>query len=248
MILIIIIIYLVALILGLIVQFFSPWWLQLIMMAGNFAVPDFIPFADEIAQALILAKTIKSTYSKTKTANKVYKIGKNTVIKVSQIFKIILIGSILSLFSFCIFYFTSKNNQIKKNIFYQSDVTKINIPKEDLYEFGITQDWISENSMYDETNKKYSFNDIQILNLVKKMVIEEKKENFLKLFSKEELAIIRNTIFAEKGFSFKVGGKYRTYFEGKSWYKPFIESQDTIEINENEKKLIFLIKKYENNK
>lgn len=238
---IIILVYIIALA----IQFFSPWPVQILMMIGNYFTPDFVPVADEVAQAFIFAKTIKSGYSKFKIGKKIY--DSREYIKAVTI-NIIKIFSFIGIIALGLYFFNLEkhDNKVVRNSFYEKDVSKINISKENLYKFGVTEDWLNKNMMFDEANKKYMWSDIQILILIKKIVLEENNEKFLKLFSKEELAIIRNTIFAEKGFSFKVGGKYRNYFDGKSWYNPVVISENDIQINETEKRLINLIKKYEN--
>jgi len=74
--------------------------------------------------------------------------------------------------------------------------------------------------------------------------------SFVKLTSKElselsisELKIMRNEIFARKGYVFKAGGKMNNYFSKKEWYKPI--KKDVIEFSDIEKHNIELILKLE---
>ena len=84
--------------------------------------------------------------------------------------------------------------------------------------------------------------DLRLLNEVYQEVIVYGNEEYLYNFSSEELAYIRNTIYAAHGYIFKTP-KYREYFESKSWYTPTTTNQNII--NDNEKKLAEIIKQYE---
>lgn len=65
-------------------------------------------------------------------------------------------------------------------------------------------------------------------------------------YSKTQLALIRNEIFARNGYIFDTD-KYSNYFYGKSWYKPNPEfGGNEKELNDVEKANIALIKKVEN--
>ena len=75
-------------------------------------------------------------------------------------------------------------------------------------------------------------------------VIVNGNKNFLSGFSKKELAIIRNTIYAKKGYKFK-RKEYQKYFGAKDWYRGTTDKQNIL--NKNEQKLVDIIVKYEKN-
>lgn len=62
--------------------------------------------------------------------------------------------------------------------------------------------------------------------------------------SVEELSLLRNEIYARKGFVFN-SGKYNDYFRRQPWYKP-VESNDVITLTKLENQNIELIKSLEN--
>jgi len=62
--------------------------------------------------------------------------------------------------------------------------------------------------------------------------------------SLEELALLRNEIYARKGHKFETG-KYRAYFTYKKWYKP-LSSNDGIELSSIENKNVAFLKSLEN--
>ncbi len=61
--------------------------------------------------------------------------------------------------------------------------------------------------------------------------------------SPEELSLLRNEIYARKGYIFSEG-KYDNYFQRKSWYKP-IKSNNELTLTDIESKNINLIKSLE---
>lgn len=236
----IVLIYLVVFV----IQFFSPLWFQILLIGINFIMPDSLPIADEIIQSIILAnkisKVAKKGYSGAKIVKKIYN------------YKFKILSGIILIVIISTFVFLQKNNLHtnisnveNKNIFIEKDISKIKINKEKLLESNVAKEWIKENVMYDDKNEKYYFNDLQILELVEKVVIENGQEKYLDYFSKDELSLLRNIIFAKKGYIYKKG-KYKEYFINKSWYNPVFSEESDIKITENEKKLIETIKKYEN--
>lgn len=69
-------------------------------------------------------------------------------------------------------------------------------------------------------------------------------------FSKEQLALARNEIYARHGRRFK-NGTYQKYFEGKSWYKEnpdYKYNNDELNISELENKNAHFILDYERNR
>ena len=110
--------------------------------------------------------------------------------------------------------------------------------------------------------------DLDRLEEVYNEVIVNGNKDFLGGFSKKELAIIRNTIYAKKGYKFK-RKEYQKYFGAKEWYKGTTNKQNILNrkeqkyfgakdwykgttskqniLNKNEQKLVDIIVKYEKN-
>ena len=86
--------------------------------------------------------------------------------------------------------------------------------------------------------------DLDTLDEVYNEVIVNGNKDFLSGFSKKELAIIRNTIYAKKGYKFK-RKEYQKYFGAKDWYRGTTNKQNIL--NKNEQKLVDIIVKYEKN-
>ena len=84
--------------------------------------------------------------------------------------------------------------------------------------------------------------DLVVLDKVYDEVINRGNEAYLNNFSSDELAIIRNTLYAKNGYKFKKK-EYQEYFGEKSWYNPTTSSQNIL--TKNEEKLANIIKRYE---
>ena len=84
--------------------------------------------------------------------------------------------------------------------------------------------------------------DLIVLDKVYDEVINRGNEAYLNNFSSDELAIIRNTLYAKNGYKFKKK-EYQEYFGEKSWYNPTTSSQNIL--TKKEEKLASIIKKYE---
>lgn len=84
--------------------------------------------------------------------------------------------------------------------------------------------------------------DLVVLDKVYDEVINKGNEAYLNNFSSDELAIIRNTLYARNGYKFKKK-EYQEYFGEKSWYNPTTSSQNIL--TRNEEKLANIIKRYE---
>ena len=84
--------------------------------------------------------------------------------------------------------------------------------------------------------------DLVVLEKVYDEVINKGNEAYLNNFSSDELAIIRNTLYAKNGYKFKKK-EYQEYFGEKSWYNPTTSSQNIL--TRNEEKLANIIKRYE---
>ena len=223
-----------------IIQFFSPLWFQLLLIGINFILPDNIPIADEIIQSIILAnkiaKTTKKGYTGYKWLQKIY------------IYRYkILIGFILILFIFGVWFIQniSTSNSEKGTAFIEKDISEIRINTDELVKSRIGEKWIKQNMMYDNKNDKYYLNDLQVLKFIEDVIVQNNKYEFLDAFSKDELGLLRNIIFARKGYIYK-RGKYKEYFSNKSWYNPTIENENDIKLTDKQKELIEKIQKYEN--
>ena len=88
----------------------------------------------------------------------------------------------------------------------------------------------------------YDDYDLEVLEKVYDEVINRGNESYLYNFSSSELAIIRNTLYARRGYRFKKK-KYQQYFGSKPWYTPTTDSQNILP--KNEERLANIIKKYE---
>lgn len=103
---------------------------------------------------------------------------------------------------------------------------------------------VSEEATTEENNIQVNDDnyDLIVLDKVYDEVINRGNETYLNNFSSEELAIIRNTLYAKNGYKFKKK-IYQEYFGEKSWYNPTTSSQNIL--TKNEEKLANIIKRYE---
>lgn len=69
-------------------------------------------------------------------------------------------------------------------------------------------------------------------------------EQILSQYSKEYLALIRNTVYAKAGYIFKTE-KYKKIFSKKPWYKP---TTNNPKLDKSEQEFVALLKKYESRK
>ena len=84
--------------------------------------------------------------------------------------------------------------------------------------------------------------DLDRLDDVYNEVIVNGDKDYLSNFSADELAIIRNTIYAKRGYKFKKK-EFQKYFGAKEWNKGTTDKQNIL--TKNEQKLVDIIKKYE---
>lgn len=103
---------------------------------------------------------------------------------------------------------------------------------------------VSEEATTEENNIQVNDDnyDLIVLDKVYDEVINRGNEDYLNNFSSDELAIIRNTLYAKNGYKFKKK-EYQEYFGEKSWYNPTTSSQNIL--TKNEEKLANIIKRYE---
>lgn len=107
---------------------------------------------------------------------------------------------------------------------------------------------------YDRTEESYDMNEQLVVNL-NEPKIYARDELYLKArihrltkeelagFADEQLAYLRNELFARHGHVFKTE-KMKTYFEGQSWYKPYFQDATPL-LNELEKQNALFIKSLE---
>ena len=69
-------------------------------------------------------------------------------------------------------------------------------------------------------------------------------ESLLYNYSPSELRIIRNTIYAKKGYIFK-DKNLGNYFKNKSWYHESIYNENQVPLTSRERKFINIVKTYE---
>ena len=103
---------------------------------------------------------------------------------------------------------------------------------------------VSEEATTEENNIQVNDDnyDLVVLDKVYDEVINRGNQAYLNNFSSDELAIIRNTLYAKNGYKFKKK-EYQEYFGEKSWYNPTTSSQNIL--TKNEEKLANIIKRYE---
>ena len=87
-------------------------------------------------------------------------------------------------------------------------------------------------------NNQDTDQDLATLDRVYDEVINKGNTDYLNNFSRDQLAIIRNTIYARKGYIFQKE-RYRDYFSRKNWYKGTSYSENII--TPSEKRLAELI-------
>lgn len=135
------------------------------------------------------------------------------------------------------------NNEGRKtNITANSNTT--NVIRKDDDDIEIDDSNNGETKDEDEKIEEIESNDYIMSNSSNEYLREED----LVKYTKGELGIIRNEIYAKHGYIFK-NGIYKDYFGEKSWYNP---SNEIIDIenyfNDYEKANIKLLKKLENNR
>ena len=104
------------------------------------------------------------------------------------------------------------------------------------------QEEVKEEPVIEDKNTVEDDLDLIVLETVYDEVINKGNEAYLYNFSSDELAIIRNTLYARRGYKFKKK-EYQKYFGEKYWYNPTTSSQNIL--TKNEEKLANIIKRYE---
>ena len=125
----------------------------------------------------------------------------------------------------------------------EKEVTKDTKEKENAKAKEETKKEDKKEDKKEEVAKSSDSSDIKKIDEVISQVMDKKNPDYLLKFNSEELALIRNTLYARRGLKY-TKGKYKDYFEGKSWYKPSVTSGKDL-LPEKEEKLVEIIKKYE---
>lgn len=142
--------------------------------------------------------------------------------------KLVFGGAIISILLFVVIIVSQKDDVMNPQAEVGSVYDKEDSNKEFSSEFKNTY-FKNDNYIIEDSDRRYL------------------SENELSSFSKSELALIRNEIFARHGYMFN-DEPYKTYFNSKSWYHPNPDIKgDTQEFNDIEKENINLIKKLEKN-
>lgn len=112
----------------------------------------------------------------------------------------------------------------------------------------LMQQSMNENSSSTTVNGSNDFNSNLDLNDLHKLINEVNSgdDSSLSNYTKADLRILRNMVFAEKGFRIQKAG-LKEYFEQKSWYNPYIDNQNDISLNIKEKRFLEAVQKYEEN-
>ena len=104
----------------------------------------------------------------------------------------------------------------------------------------------SNTTNYTETQQQQKENskiDVDNIYEIMDQVLND-NESILYNYSPSELRIIRNTIYARKGYIFK-DKNLENYFKKKSWYNGNISDQDQVQVTLREVEFINIVKKYE---
>ena len=110
-----------------------------------------------------------------------------------------------------------------------------------------TYNYSDENSSSKETTENINSEnnlDLEDLNNLKYEVMDNENESAFNKYNKKELRILRNMIYAEKGYIFE-DEELSSFFNNKSWYTPEISNQDDIQLDDYDKQFILKLKKYE---
>ena len=124
----------------------------------------------------------------------------------------------------------------------EKEVTKDEVTK-DTKENAKAKEETKKEDKKEEVAKSSDNSDIKKIDEVISQVMDKKNPDYLLKFNSEELALIRNTLYARRGLKY-TKGKYKDYFEGKSWYKPSVTSGKDL-LPEKEERLVEIIRKYE---
>ncbi len=133
---------------------------------------------------------------------------------------------------------TTTNNTNSTNI-------KTNENNDTESNYNYSDETSSSEKTTENTNSENEL-DLEDLNNLKYEVMDNENESAFNKYNKKELRILRNMIYAEKGYIFK-DEELSSFFNNKSWYTPEISNQDDIQLDDYDKQFILKLKKYEYN-
>lgn len=133
---------------------------------------------------------------------------------------------------------TTTNNTNSTNI-------KTNENNDTESNYNYSDETSSSEKTTENTNSENELN-LEDLNNLKYEVMDNENESAFNKYNKKELRILRNMIYAEKGYIFK-DEELSSFFNNKSWYTPEISNQDDIQLDDYDKQFILKLKKYEYN-
>ena len=99
------------------------------------------------------------------------------------------------------------------------------------------------NTTTDQPSNDQSAPELDELHKLMEEVVTNGDTDALNKYSKEQLRLLRNTLYAEKGYIFT--GDLKNYFDSKPWYHGTVADQDTIQLTDYEKAFINAIKQKE---
>lgn len=100
------------------------------------------------------------------------------------------------------------------------------------------------NTTTDQSSNDQSAPELDELHKLMEEVVTNGNTDALNKYSKDQLRLLRNTLYAEKGYIFT--GDLKGYFKSKPWYHGHISNQDSIPLSSEEKVFVDAIKRYEN--
>lgn len=107
----------------------------------------------------------------------------------------------------------------------------------------INTDTPNNNTETQQQQKENSKIDVDNIYEIMDQVLND-NESILYNYSPSELRIIRNTIYARKGYIFK-DKNLGNYFKSKSWYHESIYNENQVPLTSRERKFINIVKTYE---
>lgn len=157
----------------------------------------------------------------------------------------ILAGLTILLVGFASYYVCSltlsASNTKESDTYSKSTPKANNDSKSDTTTTSIDKNQSKDSKVDETTSKINSSNDYILSNSASKKLLDSD----LSSLSKEELVLARNEIFARHGYVFQTE-PYKSYFKGKSWYKPNSNFKgNDEELSKIERYNIELILKYE---
>ena len=99
------------------------------------------------------------------------------------------------------------------------------------------------NTTTDQSSNDQSAPELDELHKLMEEVVTNGNTDALNKYSKDQLRLLRNTLYAEKGYIFT--GDLKNYFDSKPWYHGTVVDQDTIQLTDYEKAFINAVREKE---